>query len=172
MSKEFDPSQHGGDNMDGFTQPPPDEYVVRIEETELKTATTGSQYIKLTLRICACPNSEDDIYEHANSKFWDTLSTLEAAWWKIGDCCKSIGQASTFDIESPRSIRDALEGRVGKVRTKWEEYEGQKRTKVAKWLTCSDEERALARQGGQQSRGDPSPERPKRPGPSRDDIPF
>lgn len=131
MARMFNPTEEAGDM--NFTQPPPDIYHVRIEEIERKKAQTGSVYLNLKLRVVAG--------EYDNCTIFETITLLEQSLWKLGELCLSCGQTEIFDIDSDQQVQDALLNRVGKVRTKWEEYEGDKRTRVKKWLTVEEEER-------------------------------
>ncbi len=175
MARNFSPTQEAGDMSDGFVQPPPDIYFVEAEKIELKTASTGSLYYNVML----CVVSDGDF---KGNKFWDMMSLSKKALWKLGEFSISVGNQQDWDIENEKETQRLLIGKVGKCRTKWEEYEGTKRTKVQKWLLMEDEERAQyanRKTGGNSNLPDgPSPSSPQGRTPQqqqqqeRDKIPF
>jgi len=146
MPRMFSPTQAAGDMSDGYTQPPPDIYWVRCEEIELKTSSSsGKPYYEATLRVVHG--------EFENCKFWDNFSLTEKALWRLGEFSVSAGNQVDWDIESESETKRLLKGRVAKARTKWEEYEGVKRTKVQKWLLPEDDERPRMQQFEQRGGG-------------------
>ena len=157
----FDPNKHGGENMEAL---PPDDYMVRIAGCERKpNKDKTAHYIELKLKVAGG--------DHEGSTFYDTCSLLEQSLWKLGDVCKSIGQTNVFDVDNQNAINNALLGRVGKCRTKWEEYEGQKRTKVAKWVMSTAEDRE--RHPIQSAQSGDAPDAPSGGGGrAGDNIPF
>lgn len=133
----FDPTEHTSEEdmqKGGAANIPPDIYLVRFEDLERKNSqSSGQDYLNCRLRVV------DGKYE--DSVVYDMISLSEAAMWKLAEACFSLNWRKELDIEDDDDLKNALVGRVGKIRTKWEEYEGEKRTKIAKWYLLTDEER-------------------------------
>ena len=142
MARTVNPQDKAGDMDDSYVQPPPDIYYCKIEDASFKDKKDSSgQYCNGKLRVLASASPESGD-EFANAVIWDVLALTDAALWRISEASISAGNNNDWDVDSEAATKKQLEGRVCKVRTKWEEYEGEKRTKIAKYLKLSPEERA------------------------------
>lgn len=146
MGRQVNPEADAGD-MDGFKEPTPDIYFVKIEECLQKTPNSGGNpYYNTEVRVLS---GIDTGAEYANSRIWEILSTSEKATWKIAQAAVSCGIVESFDIDNPGEVENLFKGRIGKVQTKMDEYEGEKRCKIQNWLRMeADERAAFASAGG------------------------
>lgn len=141
MGRSIDPNEHAGDMDDTYIQPPPNVYFAKFESVEHKLKNDGNgKYCNAKIRIL-CSDQEEDADEFANTTIWDILALTDKALWKISEASVSAGNQSAWDVDSEAATKRQLEGRVIKIRTKMEEYEGEKRCKIAKYLKVSSEER-------------------------------
>ena len=141
MGRNVDPNEHAGDMDDTFAQPTPNVYFAKFEETPYKPTNDGSRdYCNAKIRILEAAEGEDPT-EFSNALIWDILALTDKALWKISEASVSAGNNNAWDVDSESATKRQLEGRVIKIRTKMEEYEGEKRCKVAKYLKVSPEER-------------------------------
>ena len=149
------------------------------------------QYCNAKLRVLLSANEDPtvDVKEFENAIIWDILALADAALWRISEASISAGNQNDWDVDSEAATKKQLEGRVAKVRTKLEEYEGEHRCKVQKWLKMSPEERQRfaaqhkpAGTGGNAGAGLPDGPMPSQPAATsssqaspktkHDDIPF
>lgn len=141
MSQMFNPTDHA--NMDGDVELPPGYYIAKIEGFTRKTSEhSGNDYLLARLRV--------QHGEYQDALIMETVSLSEKALWRLGNMCVAAGVEESFDIESDSDIDRVLKGRVLKIKTKWEEYEGQRRTRVQNFCQMNDDERQQFAQPGQQ----------------------
>jgi len=164
--------------MEGFKTPPPDVYFVKIEDMEKRDSqSSGIPYYNGTIRVLSGIKTKADFQ---NAKFWDVLSTSDNAVWKIAQLAVSCGVTSEIDIDNESEVKRALVGKIAKVQTKMEEYEGEERTKVQQWMQMTPEERQAFSKamsgGGSRSALPDAPTGAQASGgtppPPMDDVPF
>lgn len=185
MGRTIDPNEHAGDMNDTYAQPLPGVYFAKFEDIAYKEKNDKSgEYCNAKIRVLEAElgeGDEEDPKKFANSVIWDMLFLTDKAIWKISEASVSAGNNAGWDVDSEAQTKRQLEGRVIKIRTKMDEYEGVKSAKVAKYLKVSPEERQrFASQhkpaGGGSNAGlpdGPMPSGGQAPvRPSSDDIPF
>lgn len=181
MGRSIDPSEHAGDMDDTYAQPTPNVYFGKFEEIAYKDKNDHSgRYCNAKIRILEAAEG-DDVKEFSNAVIWDILALTDKALWRISEASVSAGNNNAWDVDSESATKRQLEGRVIKIRTKMEEYEGEKRCKVAKYLKIAPEERqqfaAQHKPAGAGSNAGlpdgPMPSANSQPTPrTGDDIPF
>lgn len=131
MSQMFNPSDHA--NMDGAIELPPGYYIVKCEGfTRKLSESSGNDYLLFKLRV--------QHGEFQDALIFEVVSLSEKALWRLGNMCVAAGVQESFDIESDKELERVLNNRIMKVRTKWEEYEGERRTRVQSFCTMNSEE--------------------------------
>ena len=108
----------------------PGDYRVEVVDASELVSKSGHEMIELKLR------TEQDSY------LYDFLVFTETAFWKIDAFRAASGEKVTPE-DQVEITADDLIGRKARARLSVEEYNGQKRNKVAAWLvTDSDDDEA------------------------------
>ena len=127
----FNPKEQA--RMEGGIDVPPGVYLVKLEEfTRKQSEKSGKDYLNIKLRIIDG--------DHKDSIIYDMCSLSENALWRLGNLCLSMGVQDQFDIEHDSEVKRMLVGKVGKCKTKYEDYNGQKNTRVAQWMLLDESE--------------------------------
>ena len=141
MARTFNPQDSISD--DPFEVLPVGKYVVRVKALE-KRKGRSDDYLNLTLTICAGPlekNPIDKKQKFSGRLVWDILSYSPKAMSKLGQAFIAVGHP-----QPPKNLDDMTEmrnevfqGRVAVVAVRHEEYQGQRKAKVARWQIASDQ---------------------------------
>lgn len=133
----FDPNAYP-DSGGNFEAVPPGDYMVTINSLERRTSeNSGNEYLNLTLEIAEG--------EHEGIKFFDMLVLTESSFWKVAQLCRAIGQTEPFNLDSDDEVEAVMLGRTCKAKLKVENYKGEKRNRVQRFMPLSDAAKAELR---------------------------
>jgi len=113
---QFNPADHQSDAIPAGT------YFAQLKSIERRTSNAGNVYLALEFTIL---NGQ-----LKGRRVFDNMSLVDKALWRVSQLCAAVGHTSTFDLDVNQEIMDALGEKPFALRTKIEDYQGEKRTKV------------------------------------------
>ena len=135
MSRTFNPQDAMAD--DPFEVLPVGKYVVRVKELE-KRKGKSDDYLNLTLTVLAGPIEKHPIDKKqtlSGRLMWEILSYSPGAQARLGQAFIAVGHPHPpKNLDDMAEMRnEVFQGRTAIVSVKHEEYQGNKKARVARW---------------------------------------
>ena len=143
MTTNYTPGQYTEEGDEGGAMydkalPPPGFHLFRLLDFERKSGP-AADYLNVKVIVL-----EGDYRGHL---IYGMVSFSQAAGWKLDQFMAALNVTQRLDLDSDAQLKKVLKGLVGKAKTDWEEYQGEKRTKIQGWYSVSDEIRERWAQG-------------------------